>query len=116
MNEIKGCSQTCLVVAELTCHTFALQKKKQQKADTDEEFVPGQKANGNGRRRRRRHGDSSSDDDTESEDEFFQEDNDDSLHWTTPSSTENELDSEGSEYEALGRNAKRQAAIKSESS
>jgi hypothetical protein len=94
-------------------------QKKRGKLDSDDDFVPGKKANGRkakGRGQNKSSDQSADSDATDEIDEMFEpETEEEVLHFSNSSSSEDQLDSDGSEYVPRGRNAKRAAAIKRKS-
>ena len=92
-------------------------QKKRGKSDSDDDFVPGKKGLSRkmkGRSTRKTVASSDESATSEASDELYQlfePESEEDVHASSFSSSEN-LDSDGSEYEPRGRNAKRAAAIK----
>lgn len=107
---------TCTIFNFCTKFIFhILMKKRRGRNESDDDFVPGKlalrKAKGN-MRGKKKEGGGSDDDSEELEEELFEpETEEESLHFS-PSSSEEELESDGTVYEPKGRNAKRAAALK----
>ena len=98
------------------CH---FQRKRIDPNDSDENFVPGVarvKVKGRKSKVKRKTQRYESSGDEEFENHLAElanhESDSEPLHWSSPSETEVELDSDGSEYQPEGRNAKRAALIK----
>ena len=91
--------KTYSVVSQQSYILFITQKRKKGDTCEDSEYRPGGKA-------KKRVSDTSSSSEEASEEE---EEEEESLKWSTPEDTDLELDSDGSEYCPMGRNAKRVA-------
>jgi len=89
-------------------YVVLLQKRK-EKFDSDDDFVPGK--NGYKKRTRRKNASYSDESEDEDDDLFDEEEDVSSLHFSSASTSEVEIDCDSEEYQPQGRNAKRAAAI-----